>query len=186
LDAGGRGGPVGIRLGGFSLGAHAARCRGALASRGVVGGLFGILVAVEQRGEEAALLRGGDGAVAALKVGLRQLIRSTLELPEGRRLSRTLERLGHLSHGDCGTKRIQTTVREFLNGLQHYRAYLMHPQLGLPRTTNTVESMCRLLRELLRSSRAGSNPASVLLWATALIRMRPRVACNGHSFNRIN
>jgi len=119
-------------------------------------------------------------------VGLRQLIRSTLELPEGRRLSRTLERLGHLSHGDCGTKRIQTTVREFLNGLQHYRAYLMHPQLGLPRTTNTVESMCRLLRELLRSSRAGSNPASVLLWATALIRMRPRVACNGHSFNRIN
>ena len=54
----------------------------------------------------------------------------------------------------------------------------------LPRTTNSVESMCRLLREMFRSSRAGSNPASVLLWATALIRMRPRVTCNGHSFNR--
>ena len=87
------------------------------------------------------------------------------------------------------SRRIQAMVvevRELLNGLQYYRAYLMYPQLGLPQTTNTVESMCRLLRELLRSSRAGSNPASVLLWATALIRMRPRVVCNGHSFNRIN
>lgn len=134
----------------------------------------------QRRGVRYAL-RGGP-----VRKEIHQLIRSILELPEGRRLSRTVERLGHLSHGDCGTERIQTTVREFLNGLQHYRAYLMHPQLGLPRTTNTVESMCRLLRELLRSSRAGSNPASVLLWATALIRMRPRVACNGHSFNRIN
>lgn len=126
-------------------------------------------------------LRGGP-----VREEIHQLIRSTLELPEGRRLSRTVERLGHLSRGDCGTERIQTTVREFLNGLKYYRAHLMHPQLGLPRTTNAVESMCRLLRELLRSSRAGSNPASVLLWATAFIRLRPRVNCNGHRLNRID
>lgn len=126
-------------------------------------------------------LRGGS-----VRVEIHQLIRSALELPAGRRLTRTLERLRRLSHGDCGTQRIQTTVREFLSGLQFYRSYLTHPDLGLPRTTNSVESMCRLLREMFRSSRAGSNPSSVLLWATAFIRMRPRVTCNGHSLNRIS
>jgi hypothetical protein len=124
-------------------------------------------------------LRGGP-----VREEIHQLIRGALALPDGDRLSRTLERLTRLSHGDCGTLRIQTTVREFLQSLQFYRSHLTYPLLGLPRTTNSVESMGRILRELFRSSRAGSNPASVLLWATALIRLRPRVTCNGHSFNR--
>jgi len=119
-------------------------------------------------------LRGG-----AVREEIHQLIRIALELPEGRRLTRAIERLTLLSHGDCGTPRMRTTVREFLGGLEYYRAHLLHPRLGLPRTTNSVESMCRILRELFRSSRAGSNPSSVLLWATALIRLRPRVTCNG-------
>lgn len=126
-------------------------------------------------------LRGGP-----IREEIHQLISAALKLPDGPPLSRTLKRLGRLSHGDCGTQRMQTTVREFLSTLQFYRPYLAHPNLGLPRTTNSVESMCRLLREMFRSSRAGSNPASVLLWATALIRLRPKITCNGHSFNRIN
>jgi hypothetical protein len=126
-------------------------------------------------------LRGGP-----VREKIHQLVRGALELPNGHRLSRTLEHLRRLSHGDCGTLRIQTTLREFLQDLQLYRSYLMHPHLGLPRTTNAVESMGRLLREMFRSSRAGSNPASVLLWATALLRLRPKVTCNGQSFNRKN
>lgn len=132
----------------------------------------------QRRGVRYAL-RGGP-----VREEIHQLIRSALELPDGDRLSRTLERLRRLSQDDCGTLRIQTTVREFLQGLRFYRSYLTYPLLGLPRTTNSVESMGRLLRELFRSSRAGSNPASVLLWATALIRLRPHVTCNGYSFNR--
>lgn len=123
-------------------------------------------------------LRGGS-----VREEIHQLIRSALRLPAGDRLSKILERLGRLSRGDCGTKRIQTVVREFLKGLQHYRAYLAYPHLGLPHTTNSVESMGRLLREMFRSSRAGSNPASVLLWATAFIRMRSQIRCNGHQIN---
>lgn len=132
-----------------------------------------------QRGRVRYRLRGG-----AVREEIHQLVRRALELPEGQQLSVTLERLERLAAGNCGTERIQTTVREFLKGVAYYRAYLNYPQLGLPRTTNSVESMCRLLREMLRSSRAGSNPDSVLLWAKALIRLRPRVVCNGHPINR--
>lgn len=124
-------------------------------------------------------LRGG-----IVRQELHQLIRRALDLPPGPRLQRTLERLRRLAEAGCGTARIDRAVREFLLQLEGYRAYLRHPALSLPRTTNTVESMGRILREMFRSSRAGSNPASVLLWATALIRMRPNITCNGYLINR--
>lgn len=124
-------------------------------------------------------LRGGP-----VREEIYHLIRDTVGLPDGHHLERSLERLRRLSHSDCGTVRIQTTVREFLKGFEFYRSYLKHPLLGIPWTTNAVESMGRLLREMFRSSRAGSNPASVLLWATAFIRMRSKITCNGQPFNR--
>ncbi len=117
---------------------------------------------------------------------IHQLVREAIETADEQRLSAVLSRLRHLSHGNCGTRRTQATVRGFLKDVAFFRTYLAHPRLGLPKTTNSVESMCRILRELFRSSRAGSNPTSVLLWATALIRVRPKVICNGHSFNRIS
>lgn len=124
-------------------------------------------------------LRGGP-----VREELAQLVRAALELPEGPRLRRTVQRLERLSRGDCGTHRIQMAVRTCLRDLEFYRAYRRYPALGLPRTTNTVESMARLVREMLRRSRAGSNPASLLLWATALIRLRPTLTCNGYPINR--
>lgn len=117
---------------------------------------------------------------------IHQLIRAAIELPAGKHLTRVVDRLRCISRSDCGTRRIQATVRGFLKDMNFYRTYLMHPRFNLPKTTNSVESMCRILRELFRSSRAGSNPTSVQLWATALIRLRPRVTCNGHSLNRIS
>jgi hypothetical protein len=138
-----------------------------------------LLKLLARRGPVRYELRGGQ-----VREQINQLVRAALRLPNGSRLSRTLKRLRRLSRGDCGTLRIQTTVREFLTNLQFYRSYLTYPSLGLPLTTNTVESMCRLLREMLRSSRAGSNPASLLLWATAFVRLRPTLNCNGAFFNR--
>lgn len=124
-------------------------------------------------------LQGG-----AVREEIHQLIRSAVEMPDGPQLVAVIQRLQHLAQGKCGNERVQITMQEFLKTIAYYRAYLRHPELGLPKTTNSVESMCRLVREMLRSSRAGSNPRSVLLWATALIRVRPNVICNGPFINR--
>ena len=123
-------------------------------------------------------LRGG-----AIREEIHKLIHKALEQPDGNQLRRALGRLRRISQGDCGTERTGTTVREFLTAVSYYRSYLTDPHLGLPHATNAVESMCRLIREMFRRSRAGSNPDSVLLWATALIRLRPKVTCNGHKIN---
>jgi hypothetical protein len=87
---------------------------------------------VRHRGVRYAL-RGGP-----VRHEIDQLIRRGLQWPEGRPLSRALGRLERLSRSDCGTPRIQMAVHEFLHGLEFYRAYLKHPQLGLPQTTNVV------------------------------------------------
>jgi hypothetical protein len=124
-------------------------------------------------------LRGGP-----IRLAIYQAIRHALELPEGPRLRRTLRRLERLAAADCGTSRIQMAVRECLRGLAFYRAYRLHPHLGLPCTTNALESMGRLLREMFRRSRAGSTPRAVHLWATAFIRLRPTITCTGYALNR--
>jgi hypothetical protein len=131
-----------------------------------------------QRGGVRYALRGGT-----VREEIHQLVRKVMELPDGKPLREVLDRLHQISAGDCGTARTQTTVREFLKAVPYYRSYLTVPSLGLPPTNNTVESMCRLIREMFRSSRAGSNPGSVLLWATALIRLRTKVICNGQQIN---
>ena len=138
-----------------------------------------LLKLMARRGRVRYALRGGR-----VRDEIHTLVRAALDLPDGARLVRSLERLRQLSLCDCGTLRTQTTVREFLMNLSFYRTYRTHPSLGIPITTNVVESMCRLLRELFRSSRSGSNSASTLLWATAFIRLRSTLVCNGHRINR--
>lgn len=126
-----------------------------------------------QRASRPHALRGGP-----VREEIQQLIRQALQIPDGVSLNKTIQRLRVLSKTDCGTARIQMTVRAFLRDLSFYRSYLDHPQLGLPQTTNTVESMGRLIREMFRRNRAGSNPDSTLRWATAFIRIHPTVVCN--------
>jgi hypothetical protein len=123
-------------------------------------------------GSRPHALHGGP-----IRAEIHQLIRQALYLPDGVSLDNTLQCLQILSKTDCGTARIKMTVRAFLRDFQFYRSYLNHPEMGLPQTTNTVECMGRLLREMFRRNRAGSNPNSTLRWATAFIRMHPVVAC---------
>lgn len=136
---------------------------------------FHLLLKLQAHRPPRRALRGGP-----VRTELFRLVRSALTLPPGPPLTATLGRLQRLSGTDCGTQRIRGMVRELLRALPHYRAYLLHAALGLPHTTNSMESMGRLIRELLRRSRAGSNPTSLLLWTTAFLRLRPRITCNGH------
>ena len=138
-----------------------------------------LLKLMARRGRVRYTLRGGR-----VRDEIQELVRDALVVPYGPRLTHSLKQLRQLSLGDCGTLRMQTTVREFLTNISFYRTYQDHPAFGLPHTTNVVESMCRLIREMFRSSRAGSNPAATLLWATAFIRLRSTLVCNGHSINR--
>lgn len=106
------------------------------------------------------------------------LIRKALSLPKGKELTAVTNRLWDLTETSCGTRRMRLVVLEFLYCLDYYRTFETHPDLGLPATTNTMESMGSVVREALRRSHAASNPKSLLLWVTALLRLRPVIICN--------
>lgn len=88
------------------------------------------------------------------------------------------ELLTLINHHHC-PKYIQMRVREFLRTMDDFKTYLRYPELNLPVTSNTVETMIRLLRNLLKRIHGTRTPNSFLRWTTTYIRWRKTIACNG-------
>src|SRR5262245_11274265 len=118
-----------------------------------------------------------------LREALYQHVRQALDLPHGARLQAVLKKLRRLVRQAKALRVIRMIVREFLRRIDHFRAYRKHPQLNLPTTTGSVEAMNRRIRDLMRQTRSISSPQTLQLWATALIRTRPMVICNGKKFS---
>ena len=133
-----------------------------------------------QHRRQRRVLRGG-----AMREEIYQLIRQALEAPNGSLLNNSIARLTQLAKNPCITYRIQAMVREFLRSISYYRAYKTYPELDLPSTTNTIESMNSIIRDLLRRNHSASSPQSLLQWATALIRLRKKLNCNGKHHQQI-
>lgn len=70
---------------------------------------------------------------------------------------------------------VRKHVIEFLEREQDFRAYLAHPKLTLPTTTNAMESSGNLVRKAARTART---PESLKMRATAFLRLRRSVHCN--------
>jgi hypothetical protein len=118
-----------------------------------------------------------------LREALYQHVRQALELPDGPRLQTVLKKLRRLVGQATGLRVIRMIVREFLRRIDHFRAYRKYPELDLPTTTGSVEAMNRRVRDLMRQTRSIKSPQALHLWATALIRRRPMVMCNGKHFS---
>mgnify|MGYP003576032800 FL=1 len=113
-----------------------------------------------------------------------QLTRQALELADGDELEWVLRRLKDLVRQPSGAVRTRRVVREFLRRTDQFRTYRKFPDLDLPTTTGTVEAMGRIVRDLMRQTRSIRTPQALHLWATALIRRRPKVMCNGKYFQQ--
>jgi hypothetical protein len=119
----------------------------------------------------------------SLREALYQLTRKALELPDGPRLQTVLKKLRRLVRKATALRVIRMIVREFLRRIDHFRAYRKYPKLNLPTTTGSVEAMNRRVRDLMRQTRSIRSSRALNLWATALIRMRPIIMCNGKHFS---
>lgn len=117
-----------------------------------------------------------DAILAYIRVML-----ETIDLKKSQEFRRELESLTR--HPDC-PRYLVMRVHEFLRTLDDFQTCLRHPELNLPTTSNTAETMIRLLRNLLRRIRGTRTPQSFLRWTTAFIRNKKTIVCNG-KFNRI-
>lgn len=103
-------------------------------------------------------------------------IREALETASRDRLVQLHEELQQLARNSDCPKRFRMYTLDFLRELDAFRAYRSYTHWNLPTTTNVVESMSSILRDQLRPLKT---PRSLHQWATAIIRLRPPMVCNG-------
>lgn len=120
------------------------------------------------------------------RIKMYALTQRILEQPGGPQLECDIDELRLLSGSTELPDRVRALYREFLGCISYYRTHLMRPLMGIPSTTNAIESMGSIIRDMLRRSRAGSTPKSLQLWATALTRAKHQITCNDQKINRIN
>lgn len=117
-----------------------------------------------------------------IREAIYRLVREALETTDQKRLNeltRILHRL--IRHPQC-PHWMGMRVREFLRNLDDFRAYQNHPELRLPTTTNTVESMGRTIRDVVRRSHGFRTPHALRQWITAQLRLCPTRTCNPKIF----
>jgi len=113
---------------------------------------------------------------AALREEAYQLVRQALVLKDCAQLRALTDQLQALAAAADCPRRLRLTVRGFVRELPSFRAYLDHPELNLPTTTNAVESMGSIMRATVARVRT---PQALERWAKALVQLRPRITCNG-------
>lgn len=117
-----------------------------------------------------------------IREAIYRTVREALETTDQRRLIELVRILRRLAaHQHC-PHWMGMRVREFLRRIDDFRAYQNHPELRLPSTTNTVESMGRTIRDVVRRSHGFRTPQSLQQWITAQLRMCPKRTCNPKIF----
>lgn len=101
-------------------------------------------------------------------------VRRALSSPVGEALDRDLGRLSELAaHASC-PRAMRMAVREFLRRVPEYGTFLSRPELRLPNTTCTMESVNAFTESRGRTLRT---PESWWRWAVAAVRSRPMFMC---------
>ena len=136
-----------------------------------------LLALIRRHGRRLYRVKG-----AGIREKLLGVVRALLTTPDSAILRRrTLKARRLISHPLCPPWiRIQTV--EFLRTLDDFRAYLIHPELNLPTTNNSIESSGRIIRKATSTART---PQAVLLRATAFLRIKKSITCNGKSSTKL-
>jgi len=87
-----------------------------------------------------------------------------------------------ITRPNCPTY-VRKQALEFLEREQDFRTYLRYPKLNLPTTTNSIESTGCMMRKATSTART---PESVLLRATAFLRLKKFITCNGKSSTKLS
>jgi len=137
---------------------------------------FHLLMALIRRHGRRSYRVKGAGIRERLLGVVRILLAATDAVTKCKQI-RKAQRL--ISHPLCPPWIRKQTV-EFSRTLDDFRAYLRHPSLNLPTTTNAIESTGKLIRKATSTART---PKSVLLRAAAFLRLRKSITCNGKKFS---
>lgn len=77
------------------------------------------------------------------------------------------------------SKMLKKVLQGFVTSADDYRTYLNHPELNLPTTSNTAESLNALVDDLSSRARGFRTVTSLNAWIIALCKERGTIKCRG-------
>lgn len=86
-----------------------------------------------------------------------------------------IEEIGWISNSST----IRTTLSGFVKHYEDYRTYLKYPELHLPTTNNTAESLASLISGLKYKLKGFKTEDSLKNWVSALLKFKKKIKCNG-------
>ena len=114
-----------------------------------------------------------------LRARMYQCILEILKIPDHKRAKQLVSQLSKMAYCPYCPKWFAFRTRGFLKQYQDFRSYLNHPELNLPKTTNSAESVFRLLSDTLRQTRGFRTPQAMEKWITLQFKIIKSIKCNG-------
>lgn len=110
----------------------------------------------------------------AMRRAIFRLAKEALSTFDEVRVQQICQELTKLTeHRYCHT-RLRYVVGGFMNDVDDFRAYIRHPDLGLPRTISPLESMHDQMREAAGSA---NTPQAAHRRIRSLLKLKPEVSC---------
>ena len=114
-----------------------------------------------------------------LRMPIYYALREALQTDNEQRARVLCEQLRELIAQHNCSMTLHRLINEFLKRYSSFRAYRLYPELHLPTTTATMESLHSQLRRAVSTT---NNPRSFWERAQAYIRLHPTGLCNGSAF----
>lgn len=107
-----------------------------------------------------------------------QQVRRVLEHPSEGELTESLSILEEIGWTSTSPE-IRKVLSGFVRNFRDYRLYLKRPDLNLPTTNNTAESLASSIANLKYRMRGFPTLNSFTRWIIALLKFKKKIACNG-------
>lgn len=117
-----------------------------------------------------------------LREKMYQNVLEILKTPNHKRAKQLVLQLSKMAYRPYCPKWFGFRTRGFLKQYQDFRSYLRHPELNLPKTTNSAESVFRLLSDTLRRTRGFRTPQAMGKWITLQLKIIKSIKCNGFTY----
>lgn len=108
-----------------------------------------------------------------------QLARNVLTNPNEKSVLKSLEEIKKIKE-KTNSIQLKKILSGFIKYYKDYRNYLLFPELNMPTTSNSAESLIGGLRKLYNRAHGFRTIGSMTLWTHALLKYRKKIACNGH------
>lgn len=108
-----------------------------------------------------------------------QLVANILANPNEKEIFQALSSL-KIYFKKSYSRDLKKILRGFIKHYKDYRTYLYYPELCLPKTNNSVESLISAIRSLNYRARGFCTLASFEKWIGAILKDKQQITCNGN------